>query len=62
MKDDEVKALQDSQNWNLARPPTDRDVILVKWVYKMKLGPSGQVDKNKTRYVAKNFKPVEGLE
>ena len=59
---DEVKALQDNKTWNLVRPPTDRDVIPGKSVYKVKLGPSGQVDKYKARYVAKGFKQVEGLD
>ena len=59
---DEVKALQDNETWNLVRPPTDRDVIPGNWVYKVKLGPSGQVDKYKARYVAKGFKQVEGLD
>ena len=59
---DEVKALQDNETWNLVRPPTDRDVIPGKWVYKVKLGPSGQVDKYKARYVVKGFKQVEGLD
>ena len=58
---DEVKALQDNETWNLVRPPTDRDFIPGKWVYKVKLGPSGHVDKYKARYVAKDFKQVEGL-
>ena len=58
----EVKAFQDNQTWNLVRPPTDRDVIPCKWVYKVKLGPSGQVDKYKADYVAKSFKQVEGLD
>ena len=40
---------------NLVRPPTYRDVILSKWVYKVKLVVSGQVDKNKARYVAEYF-------
>ena len=59
---DEVKALQDNGTWDLVRPPTDRDLIPGKWVYKVKLGPSGQVDKYKARYVAKGFKQVEGLD
>ena len=58
---DEVKALQDNETWILVRPTTDRDVIPVKWV-KVKLGPSGQVDKYKARYVATGFKQVEGLD
>ena len=34
-----------------------------EWVYKVKLGPSGQVDKYKARYVAKSFnQEVEGLD
>ena len=41
------------------RPPTDRDVIPGQWVYKVKMGSSGQVDKYKARYVAKSFKQVE---
>ena len=58
---DEVKALQDNETWNLVRSPSDRDVIPGKWVHKVQLGPSGQVDKYKARYVAKGFKQVEGL-
>ena len=59
---EEVRALHDNETWNLVRPPTDRDVIPGKWVYKVKLKPSGQVDKYKARYVAKGFKQVEGLD
>ena len=59
---DEVKALQDNETWDQVRPPTDRDVIPGKWVYKVKLEPSGQVDQYKARYVAKGFKQVEGMD
>ena len=59
---DKVKALQDNETWNLVRPPTDRDVIPGKWVDKVKLGPSGEVNKYKARYVAKGFKQLEGLD
>ena len=37
---DEVKALQNNETWNQVRPPTDRNAIPSKWVYKLKLGPS----------------------
>ena len=60
--EDEVMALQDNETWNLVRPNTDRDVIPGKWVYKVKVAPSRQVDKYKARYVAKGFKQVEGLD
>ena len=58
----EVRALQDNETCNLVRPPTDRDVIPVKWVFKVKLGPNCQVDKYKARYEVKGFKQVEGLD
>ena len=45
----EVKALQENETWDVVRPLTDRDVIPGKWVYKLKLGPSDQVDKYKAR-------------
>ena len=50
---DEVKALLDNETWNIVRPPTDKAVIRGKWVYEVKLEPSGHVEKYKTRYVAK---------
>ena len=53
---DEVKELKDNETWNLVRPPEDRDVIPSKWVEKVKLGPSDQVDKYKARSVTKSFK------
>ena len=53
---DEVEALQDNETWDLVRPHTDRDVVPGKWVYKVKLGPGGQVDKYKARYEAKGLK------
>ena len=59
---DEVKAHLGNETWNLVRPPTDKDLMPGKWFYKMKLEPSGQVDKNKARYVAKGFRQVEGLD
>ena len=59
--DFEVRALLNTETWNLMRPPNERDIIPGKWVYKAKLGPCGQVDKYKARYVAKGFKQVAGL-
>ena len=56
---DEMKSLQDNNNWDLVELPRDRNVIPGKWVYKIKLGPNGQIDKFKEHYVEKGFKQVE---
>ena len=61
-KRDEVKALQDNETWNLVNPPTDRVDKPGKWVYRVKLGTSCQVDKYKALYVAKGSKQAEGLD
>ena len=58
---DEVRALPDNKIWSLMRPLRDRDIIMSKWVCKVELGPSGQVDKDKARYL-KGFKQVERLD
>ena len=57
---EEVEALQDNETCNLVRPLTYMDVILDKLVYKVKLGPSGQVEKTQARYVSKGFKQLTG--
>ena len=36
---DEVKALQDNETWDLVRPPTDRDVIPANWSTKWNWDP-----------------------
>ena len=59
---DEVMALQNNETWNPVRRPTEQDAIPGKWLYKVKLGTIGQVDKHKARYVAKGFKQMEGLD
>lgn len=43
------------------RPP-DRKIIDSKWVYKVKRGPSGNIDKYKARLVAKGFSQVYGVD
>ena len=58
-KKDDVKAFKDIKIWDAVRPTTDRDG---KWVYKLKLRPNGQIDKNKAHFVVKNFEELEVLE
>ena len=58
----EVESLQNNDTWTFVDRPKDKNVLPGKWVYRVKYGPDGQVDKYKARYVAKGFAQVEGLE
>ena len=59
---DEYDALVDNETWNLVPAPSGRRVVGGKWVYKVKRGSQGEIDKYKARYVAQGFSQVPGLE
>ena len=58
----EYNSLMDNNTWTLVKEPEDQQVLPGKWVYKVKYGADGQVDKLKARYVAKGYAQVEGLD
>ena len=58
----EYHSLMDNNTWTLVNEPEDQQVLPGKWVYKVKYGADGQVDKLKARYVAKGYAQVEGLD
>ncbi len=58
----EFEALENNDTWTLVDKPKDKNVLPGKWVYKVKYGADGQVDKYKARYVAKGFAQIEGLD
>ena len=58
----EVESLENNNTWTFVDRPKDKNVLPGKWVYRVKYGADGQVDKYKARYVAKGFAQVEGLD
>ncbi|CAB4001163.1 Hypothetical predicted protein [Paramuricea clavata] len=58
----EYESLMDNNTWTLVDEPEDQQVLPGKWVYKVKYGANGQVDKLKARYVAKGHAQIEGLD
>ena len=58
----EYDSLMDNDTWTLVDKPEDKQVLPGKWVYRVKYGANGQVDKLKARYVAKGFAQVERLD
>ncbi|KAL2228694.1 UNVERIFIED_CONTAM: Retrovirus-related Pol polyprotein from transposon RE2 [Sesamum indicum] len=58
----EIKALEDNQTWEITVPPKEKRAIGCKWVYKLKVKQDGTVDRYKARLVAKRYNQVEGVD
>nr|KYP48195.1 Retrovirus-related Pol polyprotein from transposon TNT 1-94 [Cajanus cajan] len=60
--DDEIHAIEKNETWELTYLPIDKRPIGVKWVYKIKYNPKGEVDHFKARLVAKGYKQKLGID
>lgn len=52
---EEINAIERNQTWELVDPPTSKQPIDVKWVFKLKLKPDVSIEKYKARMVARGF-------
>ena len=60
--DEEIKAIECNNTWELIDLPKGHKTIGVKWVYKTKLKENSEVDKFKARLVAKGYKQEFGVD
>jgi hypothetical protein len=58
----EMKSLIENETWELEPLPLGRKAIGCKWVWKTKLGESGEIIKRKARLVAKGFTQRYGVD
>ncbi|XP_070015759.1 uncharacterized protein [Nicotiana sylvestris] len=56
----EIKALQENNTWEIVNLPEGKKPIRCKWIYKVKYKATGEVEKVKSRLVAKNYSQQEG--
>ncbi|GJU50041.1 retrovirus-related pol polyprotein from transposon TNT 1-94 [Tanacetum coccineum] len=63
-----IEAMQEELNeferfkvWELVPPPDKMMVIILKWIYKVKLDELGGILKNKARLVAHGYRQEEGI-
>ncbi|RDX90862.1 hypothetical protein CR513_27231, partial [Mucuna pruriens] len=59
---DEINSIEKNQTWELVDPPSNKKLKALKWVYKVKVNPRGEVVKNKTRLVTKGFLHKAGID
>ncbi|RVW99855.1 Retrovirus-related Pol polyprotein from transposon TNT 1-94 [Vitis vinifera] len=57
---DEMAALHSNGTWDLVVLPSGKSTVGCRWVYAVKVGPDGQVDRLKARLVAKGYTQVYG--
>ena len=57
---DEMVALHSTGTWNLVVLPFGKFLVGCRWVYIVKVGPDGQVDRLKARLVVKGYTQVYG--
>ena len=57
---DEMITLESNQTWELVPPPLGKSIVGCRWVFNVKVGPDGQVDRLKAQLVAKGYSKVYG--
>ncbi|KAL5724118.1 hypothetical protein ACHQM5_007419 [Ranunculus cassubicifolius] len=60
--DSEMQSIERNNTWQLVDLPKGHKSIGVKWIYKTKLNPDGEVNKYKARLVAKGYKQEFGVD
>jgi Reverse transcriptase (RNA-dependent DNA polymerase) len=58
----EVNALASNNTWTLVPDPTNQKVICSKWVYKIKRKANSDIERYKTRLVAKGYNQEAGVD
>ncbi|XP_022638426.1 uncharacterized protein LOC111241946 [Vigna radiata var. radiata] len=59
---DELSALQHNGTWELVPLPYGKSVVGCKWVFAIKVGPDGTIDRLKVHLVAKGYTQIFGLD
>jgi len=59
---DEMHALEHSGIWKLVPIPPGKKPVGYRWVYTIKVGSTGEVDRLKARLVTKGYTQIYGLD
>ena len=59
---EEIGAIEKNETWEVADLPKGHKTIGVKWVYKKKMNPKGEVERYKARLVVKGYRQKAGID
>nr|KYP41493.1 Retrovirus-related Pol polyprotein from transposon TNT 1-94 [Cajanus cajan] len=60
--DEEIKAIERNETWDLVEFPKGYRPIGVKWVYKKKMNAQGEIERYKACLVAKGYRQKVGID
>ena len=58
---EEYQSIMKNDVWDVVSRPKGKLVVIPKWVYKIKHGADGSIEKYKVRFVARGFSRKEGI-
>jgi len=59
---EELNSINRNNTWDLTELPASKKPIDVKWIFKLKLKPNGEIAKHKARLVARGFMQKAGMD
>eukprot|EP00253_Pinus_taeda_P014672 PITA_14672 len=59
---EEYESFMKNDVWDMVPRPKDKSIVTLKWLYKIKHGVDGSVEKFKARFVARGFSQKEGVD
>lgn len=60
--DEEIKAIEKNNTWQVVSLPKGAQTIGVKWIYKAKKNVKGKIERYKARLVAKGYSQQYGID
>jgi hypothetical protein len=59
---DEYQSIMKNDVWDIVSRPEGKSVVTSKWIHKIKHTVDGSIERHKTRFVARGFSQVEGID
>jgi hypothetical protein len=59
---EEYQYIMKNDVWDIVPRPEEKSIVTSKWIYKIKNTIDGSIERHKTRFVARGFSQVEGID
>ncbi|KAL1213897.1 Retrovirus-related Pol polyprotein from transposon TNT 1-94 [Cardamine amara subsp. amara] len=60
--EEEIRMIEKNGTWQMVKKPKDKNIISVKWIYRLKTNANGEPIKHKARLVARGFTQEYGVD